>query len=407
MALKIYDTRTRRKEPFSTAGDREVRMYVCGPTVYDYSHLGHARSYVEFDVIRRYLEFGGRRVRYVQNFTDVEDVITKRAQAAGMDPLAYAEKFMRAYLEDMDALNVRRANTYARVSGHIPEIIGSVSAVIANGFGYAVDGDVYFRARRTKHSFGILSHQKFDDIIADPLPPGSQREDPLDFAIWKRSREDEPGWDSPWGRGRPGWHVECFAMASKYLGPQVDIHGGGKDLKFPHHESEAMICEAVHGTDWARYWMHNGFLMLKQEKMSKSLGNFVTIREVLSKWGGEVVRFCVLKEQYRKDVEYDADCFKITKEELDSIHGAIAKAKRASTGADAQELLPAVERARAKFFEAMDDDFNTREAVYAILELTEAVADVPSLSGGAAGRLLSLYRDASRILGVFEDAQAA
>jgi len=406
MALKTYDTRTRRKEPFSTVGDREVRMYVCGPTVYDYSHLGHARSYVEFDVIRRYLEFRGHRVRYVQNFTDVEEVITKRAQAAGMDPLSYAEKFMRAYLEDMDALNVRRADTYARVSEHIPEIVGSVKAVIASGFGYAVDGDVYFRTRRTKHSFGILSHQKFDDIVVDPLPPGSVREDPLDFAIWKRSREDEPGWDSPWGRGRPGWHVECFAMASKYLGPQVDIHGGGKDLKFPHHESEAMICEAVHGTDWARYWMHNGFLMLKQEKMSKSLGNFVTIREVLSKWGGEVVRFCVLKEQYRKDVEYDADCFQITKDELDSIHGAIAKAKRASTGADGDELLPAVERARVKFFEAMDDDFNTREAVYAILELTEAVAEVPFVAKETGRTLLGLYGDASRILGVFEDALA-
>jgi len=406
MALRIYDTRTRRKEPVSTPGDREVRMYVCGPTVYDFSHLGHARSYVEFDVIRRYLEFRGHRVRYVQNFTDVEDVITKRAQSAGMDPLAYAEKFMQSYLEDMDALNVRRADTYARVSEHIPEVIGSVKAAIASGFGYAVDGDVYFRTRRTKHSFGILTHQKFDDIIVDPLPPGSRREDPLDFAIWKRSREDEPGWDSPWGRGRPGWHVECFAMASKYLGPQVDIHGGGKDLKFPHHESEAMICEAVHGTDWARYWMHNGFLMLKQEKMSKSLGNFVTIREVLSKWGGEVVRFCVLKEQYRKDVEYDADCFQITKDELDSIHGAIAKAKRASTGADGDELLPAVERARVKFFEAMDDDFNTREAVYAILELTEAVAEVPFVAKETGRKLLGLYGDASRILGVFEDARA-
>ena len=407
MALRIYDTRTRRKEPVSTPGDREVRMYVCGPTVYDFSHLGHARSYVEFDVIRRYLEFRGHRVRYVQNFTDVEDVITKRAQAAGMDPLAYAEKFMRSYLEDMDALNVRRADTYARVSEHIPEVIGSVKAAIASGFGYAVDGDVYFRTRRTKHSFGILTHQKFDDIIVDPLPPGSRREDPLDFAIWKRSREDEPGWDSPWGRGRPGWHVECFAMASKYLGPQVDIHGGGKDLKFPHHESEAMICEAVHGTDWARYWMHNGFLMLKQEKMSKSLGNFVTIREVLSKWGGEVVRFCVLKEQYRKDVEYDADCFKITKEELDSIHDVIAKARSPTTSGDGGPLVEAVDRARRKFVEAMDDDFDTRNAVYALLELTEAVGEVRDVSTGEAERLLAFYADASRILGVFDEAQAA
>ncbi len=407
MALKVFDTRSRRKEPFSCSGDREVRMYVCGPTVYDHSHLGHARSYVEFDVIRRYLEFSGCRVRHVQNFTDVEDVITKRARAVGMEPLAYAEKFMRAYLEDMDALNVRRAGTYARVSEHIPEIIGAVQAVIRSGFGYTVDGDVYFRTRKTKHSFGILSHQEFDDIVVDPLPPGSTREDPLDFAIWKRSREDEPGWDSPWGRGRPGWHIECFAMASKYLGPQVDIHGGGKDLKFPHHESEAMICEAVHGTEWARYWMHNGFLMLKQEKMSKSLGNFVTIREVLGQWGGEVVRFCLLKEQYRKDVEYDADCFKVTKEELDAIHAAIGTARAATDPGDGGKLVPVVDRARERFLAAMDDDFNTREAVYAVLELTEAVGELKSLSRDEARHLLAFYRDVSHILGVFDEALTA
>lgn len=405
MDVKLYDTRTRRKEPMSVPVEREVRMYVCGPTVYDYSHLGHARSYIGFDIVRRYLEFNGYRVRHVQNFTDVEDVVTRRAQAAGMEPPAYAEKFIQAYLEDMDALNVQRAHTYARVSEHIPEILAAVEAVIANGYGYAVDGDVYFRTRKTKHSFGILTHQAFDDIVADPLPPESKKEDPLDFAVWKRSREDEPGWDSPWGRGRPGWHIECFAMASKYLGPQVDIHGGGKDLKFPHHESEAMICEAVCGTEWARHWMHNGFLLLKSEKMSKSLGNFVMIRDVLAKWGGEVVRFCLLKEHYRKDVEYDADCFRITRDELDGIHAAIAKAKAAG-GGDGEKLLPVIERARERFFAAMDDDFNTREAVYALLELTEAVGEVDAMSESDGRRLSEFYRDASRILGVFEGARA-
>ncbi|OGS51117.1 MAG: cysteine--tRNA ligase [Euryarchaeota archaeon RBG_16_68_12] len=405
MALKLYDTKSRRKEPFTPVAG-EVRMYVCGPTVYDHAHLGHARSYVGFDVVRRYLEFSGHRVRHVQNFTDVEDVITKRAQAAGMEPLAYAEKFIRAYHEDMDALNVQRAHTYARVSEHIPEILDAVKAVIAKGFGYAVDGDVYFRTRQTEHSFGILTHQRFDDIVADPLPPDSEKEDPLDFAVWKRSRADEPGWDSPWGRGRPGWHIECFAMASKYLGPQVDIHGGGKDLKFPHHESEAMICEAVCGTDWARYWMHNGFLTMASEKMSKSLGNFITIREVLGKWGGEVVRFCLLKEQYRKDVEYDADCFKVTREELDGIHAAISRARAAKGEGGGGDLVPIVSRAREKFFAALDDDFNTREAVYALLELTEAVGETAAVSEGDGRELLAFYREASRVLGVFEEALA-
>jgi len=403
MALRIYNTKTQRKMPFPLDLDREVRMYVCGPTTYDYSHLGHARSYIAFDVARRYLEFLGLRVRYVQNFTDVEDVITRRAQAVGMDPIAYAEKYIQAYLEDMDALNVKRATTYVRVSEHIPDIIVAAKAVIDRGFAYPIEGDVYFRTRKTKRSFGILTHKRFEDIVADPLPPGSKKEDPLDFAIWKKSKEGEPAWDSPWGRGRPGWHIECFAMASKYLGPQVDVHGGGKDLKFPHHESEAMICEAIHGTEWSRCWMHNGFLQIQQEKMSKSLGNFVTIRDVLAKWSGEAVRFCLMKEHYRKDVEYDADCFKITKEELDGIHAAIAKAKTPASGGEA--LGPIVDRAREKFFAAMDDDFSTGDAVFAVLELTEAVAEVDRLSKEEGHRLLSFYGDASRVLGVFEEAR--
>jgi len=404
VALKLFNTRSGRKEPFKEPRGQDVRMYVCGPTVYDHSHLGHARSYIAFDVVRRYLEFSGYRVHHVQNFTDVEDVITKRAHAAGVEPLAYAEKYIAAYLEDMDALNVKRAHEYARVSTHIPEILRSVETVLANGFGYAVDGDVYFRTRKAKCSFGILTHQEFDDIIADKLAPESKKEDPLDFAVWKRSRVDEPSWDSPWGRGRPGWHVECFAMASKYLGRQVDIHGGGKDLKFPHHESEAMICEAVYDTDWARYWIHNGFLTLESEKMSKSLGNFVTIREVLPKWGGEVVRFCLLREQYRKDCEYDAECFKITKDELALIHSVIAAAKSAK-GRRGVGVTAAVKRVKQKFLAGMDDDLDTPAAVHALIEFTEAMTDSGSMSADEGRAVLSVYSDASRILGLFQDAK--
>jgi len=402
MALRIYNTKSRRKEPFPFDLGREVRMYVCGPTVYDHSHLGHARSYVAFDVVRRYLEFLGLEVHHVQNFTDVEEVITKRAQDVGMEPLRYAEKFIHAYLEDMDALNVRRATRYVRVTEHIEDIIAAVKAVIDRGFAYTVEGDVNFRTRKAKHSFGILSHRKFEDMVVDPLPLDSKKEHPLDFAIWKKSKPDEPAWDSPWGRGRPGWHIECFAMASRYLGPQVDIHGGGADLKFPHHESEAMICEAIHGTEWSRCWMHNGFLQLQHEKMSKSLGNFVTIREVVGKWGGEAVRFCLLKESYRKDVEYDADCFRIAKEQLDGINRAIARAR--TPAGDGGDLGPVIDRARKKFLTAMDDDFNTGEAVYTILELTESVSEMTALSTDEGKRLLEFYRDASRVLGVFSSA---
>ncbi|MEK6988460.1 MAG: cysteine--tRNA ligase, partial [Candidatus Thermoplasmatota archaeon] len=305
MALRLYNTRTRKKVPFVPQEDGRVKMYVCGPTTYDYSHLGHARSYVDFDTVRRYLEFLGYRVAFVQNFTDIEEVIIRRAAEVQKPPLEYAQFYIDAFLEDMRALNVRPATHYPKVSEHISEIIGVIQVLLGNGFAYAVDGDVYFRTRKTKQSFGLLSHHRIENMVVDPLPPGSKKEEPLDFALWKTSKEGEPSWSSPWGEGRPGWHVECNAMAFKYLGAPLDIHGGGVDLQFPHHESEAMICEGAWGREWAHTWMHNGFITLEREKMSKSLGNFVTIREILKDYPGEVVRLCLLKAHYREDVEYD------------------------------------------------------------------------------------------------------
>jgi len=223
-------------------------MYVCGPTTYDYSHLGHARSYIVFDVARRYLEFLGNQVVYVQNFTDIEEVIIRRSAEAGQPPLEYAQFFIDAFLDDMRAVNVLPATHYPKVSEHIPEIVGLVQRLIRSGYAYPVDGDVFFRTRKAKHAFGILSHRKIEDIVVEPVQTDSRKEDPLDFALWKRSKEGEPSWPSPWGEGRPGWHVECNAMAYKYLGAPLDIHGGGMDLKFPHHESEAMICEGAWGS---------------------------------------------------------------------------------------------------------------------------------------------------------------
>src|SRR5205823_11912984 len=299
MALRLYNTRTRRKEPFVPLAPGVVKMYVCGPTTYDYSHLGHARSYIVFDTARRYLEFLGNHVVYVQNFTDIEEVIIRRAAEAGQPPLEYAQVYIDAFLEDMRALNVEPATHYPKVTQHIPDIVALVQQLIRTGWAYPVDGEVFFRTRKAKHAVGILSHRKFEDIVVDSGPKESRREDPLDFALWKRSKEGEPSWPSPWSEGRPGWHVECNAMAYKYLGAPLDIHGGGMDLKFPHHESEAMICEGAWGIDWARTWMHNGFLTLEREKMSKSLGNFVTIREVLRDHPGEVVRLCLFTSHYR------------------------------------------------------------------------------------------------------------
>jgi cysteinyl-tRNA synthetase len=401
MVLRIYNTRSRRKEAFEPREPPQVRMYVCGPTTYDYSHLGHAKSYVSFDTVRRYLEYLGHQVDYVQNFTDIEEVIIRRAAQVGKPPLDYAQFYIDAFLEDMRALCVLPATHFTKVSEHILEIQTLVALLIDRGFAYPVAGDVYFRTRKAKRSFGILTHQRFEDVVVDLLPPGSRREDPIDFALWKASKEGEPSWPSPWGEGRPGWHVECNAMAFKYLGAPLDIHGGGSDLKFPHHESEAMICEGAWGTEWTRIWMHNGFLTLEQDKMSKSLGNFVTIRSVLADYPGEVVRMCLLKAHYREDVEYDKDCFRRTREEYEAMRAAIVAASGArgpGTGGKVAELLRST---KERFLLAMDDDFNTRDAIYRLQQMTEALAGLDTVSEAEGRDIVALYRELGGILGLF------
>ena len=404
MTLRLYNTRTRRKEPFVPLSPGVVKMYVCGPTTYDYSHLGHARSYVDFDTARRYLEFLGYRVIHVQNFTDIEEVIIRRAAAAGKPPLEYSQFFIDAFLADMAALNVLPAVHYAKVTEHIPEILGVIGRLIDRGYAYPIDGEAYFRTRKAKLAFGLLAHHKIEDIVADPLPPGSKKEHPLDFALWKRSKEDEPSWPSPWGHGRPGWHVECTAMAFKYLGAPLDIHGGGVDLKFPHHESEAMICEGAWGSEWARIWMHNGFVTLEREKMSKSLGNFVMIREVLANYSGEVVRLCLLKAHYREDIEYDQDCFARTKTEYEAMRGAIATAKSAKGPGTGGRVAALVDRTRDAFRKAMDDDLDTSEAVYRLQQLTEAVPELHGMSATEGQAVVAVYRElAGQVLGLFRD----
>ncbi len=403
MDLRLYNTRTRRKDPFSPRVPGVVKMYVCGPTTYDFSHLGHARSYVDFDTARRYLESLGMHVTYVQNFTDIEEVIIRRAAAVGKPPLEYAQFYIDAFLEDMRALNVKPADHYTKVTAHIPEITAVVQRLIDRGYAYPVDGEVYFRTRKAKHSFGILTHHKVEDIVVDPLPPGSGREDPLDFALWKKSKEHEPSWPSPWGDGRPGWHVECNAMAYKYLGAPLDIHGGGVDLKFPHHESEAMIAEGAWGGDWARWWMHNGFVTLEREKMSKSLGNFVTIREVLQDVPGEVVRLCLLKAHYRQDVEYDARGFPRAQQEYDRMREAIRVAQAASGRGTGGNVDAIVRQARDEFRQAMDDDLNTPAAIASLLRLTKALAGLSDLSSDEGRAIVNVYRETGQILGLFAD----
>lgn len=396
VALRIHNTRTRRKAAFRSRG--EVRMYVCGPTVYAAAHMGHARSYVAFDVVRRYLEFLGHRVRYVVNITDVEDSIAKRAAEVGMSPEALAAKQADAFLEDMRALGVKPADADPRVSDHIPEIVAVAGELVAKESAYVRDHSVYFDVGDGA-GFGFLSHTDPRKAIAES-PVTGERKNPLDFAIWKKAKPGAPSWDSPWGRGYPGWHIECYAMARKHLGT-VDLHGGGRDLIYPHHESEYLLARAHAGHEFPMVWMHNGYLTLETEKMSKSLGNVVPIRDVLAKYPGEVVRLCLAKIQYRENIEYDKDCFDITAKELATIRRAVGRAKRIATAKRTNSAVrKLVDRTRSKFLAAMDDDFDTNTAFYTLLQFAEALAAVKAISQEDLKRLLKTVEDVSTILGV-------
>lgn len=406
MALKIYNTETRRKELFHPLRDAQVRMYVCGPTVYDHAHMGHARSYIAFDVVRRYLEFLGYHVIHVMNFTDIEQVISERAAEAGVPPLDYASKFIESFKEDMERLHIKSPTYIPRVSDHIPEIIEAIKGLVERGWAYVIGGEVYFRFSKS-NKVGSLSHRKPEDLTTEPIVARVQKENPMDFAIWKKSKQNEPSWDSPWGPGRPGWHIECYALASKYLGTPLDLHGGGVDLIFPHHESENMMGDALNNHPLSALWMHNGFILIKQEKMSKSLGNFIRVRDVLAEWDGDVVRLCMLEEHYRKDVEYDQDCFRRTKEEYDEILSAV---KRALDGGGEEESGGAVEalaaRARRKLVESMDDDFDVGSAIYTLTQFSQAILGLKHFSHGESQMLVSTLKDFSSILGLFEDVLA-
>ncbi|HKZ64551.1 MAG TPA: cysteine--tRNA ligase [Thermoplasmata archaeon] len=396
MALRIYNTRTRRKAAFRSAGP--VRMYVCGPTVYAPSHMGHARSYVAFDVVRRYLEFLGHPVRYVVNITDVEDTITNRARERRERPLAMAARYAREFLEDMAALGVKPADANPRVSEHVPDIVAVGKDLVAAGKAYVADRSVYLDTG-DGGAFGPLSHVDVREALADDAPAGPRRH-PLDFAIWRRPKPRGLAWGSPWGPGTPGWHIECYAMARKHLG-EVDIHGGGRDLIYPHHESENAISRAHAGADYAKVWMHNGWLTLETEKMSKSLGNVVPLRDVLAAYPGDVVRLCLAKVHYREDVEYDRDCFTKTAKELETIRGAVAHASGVAT---AKRSNPAVrklvDRTRAKFLAAMDNDFDTNTAFYALLQFAEALNGVRRISRSDRDHMIAAVGDLGRIFGI-------
>jgi len=410
MVLKVRNTASGELEEFSSLHGNRVHMYVCGPTVYDFCHIGHARSYVAFDTIRRYLEYKGYSVIYMQNFTDIDDKILKRARERGEDPRKVSRFFIDAYFEDMDRLGVRRANFHPRVTDHIPEIIEVISDLVEKKNAYVADGDVYFCVTSMKDVVGRLSHQKLEDMLVGArVEPDEKKCDPIDFALWKKSKPGEPGWDSPWGMGRPGWHIECSTMSTLYLGDCLDIHGGGMDLIFPHHESEIMQSEAHTGRPFARYWLHNGFINVNREKMSKSLGNFFTIREVLARYEPEVVRLFLVSTHYRSQIDFADSLLEEAKTAHAKLYNALEALRQAAVtedGAVSDDVSYAVEASRKRFETGMDDDFNTREAVASLFDLANfsnsLLHDKKAVPRADRDALLGAFGELGGVLGLFE-----
>jgi cysteinyl-tRNA synthetase len=368
MPLRLWNTLTDGKEDFAPLRDKDVGIYVCGMTVYDFMHVGHARFLVAFDAITRFLRWDGFRVKYVRNWTDVDDKIIKRGVERGMDPLALSAHFIEETRKDMAALAVAAADVEPKATEHIPEMLALIGKLIEQGHAYAAEGDVYF-AVRSFANYGKLSKRNLDDLLSGArVDPGEKKRDPLDFALWKAWKPGEPAsvtWDAPWGRGRPGWHIECSAMCQKHLGTTFDLHGGGKDLVFPHHENEIAQSEAASGQPLARYWMHNGFVTLDAEKMSKSTGNFFTVRDLLAKWDGESLRLFLLGTHYRHPINYTEEAIAEADRRLEYFYESLLKAQgwlaQKKFAGKAEPLEQPLKALRA----AMEDDFNTAEALAA------------------------------------------
>ncbi len=376
MGIKIYNTLTRNKEEFIPLEEGKVKMYVCGPTVYNYIHIGNARPAIVFDTVRRYLEFRGYDVRFVSNFTDVDDKLIKAANELGVDVPTVADRFINAYFEDVHALGCKTADAHPRVTETMDLIIEFISALIEKGFAYESGGDVYYRTREF-NDYGKLSHQSIDELkVGARIQVGEKKQDALDFVLWKTAKEGEISWDSPWGQGRPGWHIECSAMVREYLGDTIDIHAGGQDLAFPHHENEIAQSEALTGKAFANYWMHNGYINIDNEKMSKSLGNFVTVHDIIKKHDPQVLRFFMLSVHYRNPINYSEELLENTKAAFERLKTSYQNLKH-RMGASAnltdnnQEWLDKIAALREQFINEMDDDFNTANGVSILFELSK------------------------------------
>jgi cysteinyl-tRNA synthetase len=365
--MKIFDTLSGQKTEFKPEG-KTVNMYVCGVTVYDECHIGHAMSYVIFDAIRRYLEFKDYKVKHVQNFTDIDDKIINRANQLGISSTELAEKYIDEYFKDMDALNIQRAHVYPKATEEIPKIIEVIQGLIDKGYAYASDGSVYFRVRNFS-GYGKLSRQELDDMLARGSAEEGKKEYPLDFALWKAAKPGEPFWPSPWGQGRPGWHIECSAMALKYLGKSLDIHGGGQDLIFPHHENEITQSESFTGVaPFVRHWLHNGLLQFGENKMSKSLGNLITVKRALELYSPDAIRLFILSSHYRSPLTYGEDIVRAAESGMERLRQAVKDGGKA-TGKNVLDAEPY----RSRFMGSMDDDFNTAQALAVLFELAREI----------------------------------
>ena len=414
--MKLYNTLTREKETLCPITPGEVKIYACGPTVYNYIHIGNARPICVFDVLRRYLEYRGLKVTYVQNFTDIDDKIIRRAAEEQSDFLAVSQKYMEEYKTDAAGLNVREATIHPKATENIAEIIGIISSLVEKGHAYeAPNGDVYFRTRSFAE-YGKLSHQPLEELEAGArIGVGEEKEDPMDFALWKAAKPGEPMWDSPWGKGRPGWHIECSAMAGRYLGKTIDIHCGGQDLIFPHHENEIAQSECCNGVPFAKVWLHNGYINIDNRKMSKSLGNFFTVREVAEKMGYEPIRYLMIASHYRSPINYSAEVLEQCRAALDRLYNCRSNLRFTLKNAPAgwrdgeRETAARLDGYREKFIEAMDDDLNTADAMGALFELAREINSSAGVSASPSKELaqhaLELFDELCGVLGLLYDKQ--
>jgi len=411
--MKIYNTMKREKEEFIPITKGEVKMYSCGPTVYDYFHIGNARPFIIFDTMRRYLEYQGYKVIFVQNFTDIDDKMINRANKEGITVKELGERFIAEYFKDAEALGIKKATIHPKATENIDAIIDVVKKLEEKGYAYNVNGNVYFRTKKFE-GYGKLSHQPLEELEAGArIDITEDKEDPMDFALWKAQKPGEPAWESPWGMGRPGWHIECSAMVNKYLGNQIDIHSGGKDLIFPHHENEIAQSECANGCDFANYWMHNGYINIDNRKMSKSLGNFFTIRDITKKYEPQVVRFFMLSAHYRSPVNFSDLLMQQAKSSMERVYTCIENLEFLKNLAEDRELntqenllIADLDKAKKRFIDAMDDDLNTADAISAIFDIVSSANKNLSSENknalSAVENALSAIHELGDVLGLFQ-----